>query len=350
MSINPSFPIEAFAPLADSSFDALRQALAQQAREHELQIQEDTDEALCIEVASFGQIRITPLQNGISVHISAALPDRLFMLKDGFSENLAHLFPDAAKALRWSDSATQTSLPPNLHFTTVQSITPIGAAFLRVRVKGEDLSSFQDDAIHFRLVLPPAGTRDPVWPSLSENGTTVWPKGENALHRPVYTTRWIDHAAGLMDFDIFLHDGGRATDWVRNASVGDVLAIAGPGGGGIPQVSHILLFADETAFPAAARILANLPADSQGQATLVAAQGEACGYPVSAPQGVQVSWLSRHEAADLAERALSARAAKPDHFFWFASEKSDVTPVRQAIKANAPAQGTSYIAAYWSKP
>ncbi|WP_083101173.1 siderophore-interacting protein [Pseudophaeobacter leonis] len=355
MTINPSFPIEAYATLtlanqADSSFSTLRQAMAQQAREHELQIREDTDTALCVEVASFGQLRITAQENGFSVYISAALPDRLFMLKDGFSENLEQLLPEAAKALRWSDSATQASLPPNLHFTTVQSITPIGTAFLRVRINGEDLSSFQDDAIHFRLVLPPAGCGEPVWPSLSENGTTVWPKGENALHRPVYTTRWIDRQAGLMDFDIFLHDGGRATEWVRSASVGEVLAIAGPGGGGIPQVSHILLFADETAFPAAARILASLPADSQGQATLVAAEGEACGYPISAPKGVQLTWRVRRDASDLAERALSARAAQPAHCFWFASEKSDVTPVRQAIKASPPAAGTSYIAAYWSKP
>jgi ferric-chelate reductase (NADPH) len=153
-----------------------------------------------------------------------------------------------------------------------------------------------------------------------------------------------------MDFDIFLHDGGRATEWVRRASVGDVLAIAGPGGGGIPQVSRILLFADETAFPAAARILASLPADSQGQVTLVAAEGEASGYPIRTPKGVQLTWLSRRDASDLAERTLSARATQPDHFFWFASEKSDVTPVRQAIKAAPPAAGTSYIAAYWSKP
>ena len=349
MTINQNFPIDATALLTGLSYAAMRQVMLNQAQEHELQVVEDSETAVSIEVPSFGLYRFEPTQEGIRIRISAALPDRLFMLKDSFSETLTHLLPEAAKDLRWSDSATLSNRPPNLHFTRVVSITPVGTAFLRVRIRAEDLSSFQDDAIHFRLLLPAADCSEPEWPSLAENGATVWPKGEKALHRPAYTTRWIDRVSGLMDFDVFLHDGGRVTNWVRNASAGDLLVIAGPGGGGIPESSKVCIFADETAFPAVARILETLPANSEGQVTLIAANGADCGYPISAPAGVAVTWLSRAEAHDLADRARAAHQKHPDHFLWLASEKSDVTPVREALKANKPAPGTSYLAAYWSK-
>ena len=350
MTINPSFPIDATALLTGLSYAAMRQVMLHQAQEHELQVVEDSERAVSIEVPSFGQYRFEPADEGIRIRISAALPDRLFMLKDSFSETLTHLLPEAARELRWSDSATLPNRPPNLHFTRVVSITPVGTAFLRVRIKADDLSSFQDDAIHFRLLLPAADCTEPEWPSLSENGSTVWPKGEKALHRPAYTTRWIDRDSGLMDFDVFLHDGGRVTNWARAAGTGDLLVIAGPGGGGIPESSKVCIFADETAFPAVARILEPLPANSEGQVTLVAALGADCGYPISAPAGVTVTWLSRTEAHDLADRARAAHQEYPDHFLWLASEKSDVTPVREALKADKPAPGTSYLAAYWSKP
>ena len=350
MTINPSFPIDATALLTGLSYAAMRQVMLHQAQEHELQVVEDSERAVSIEVPSFGQYRFEPADEGIRIRISAALPDRLFMLKDSFSETLTHLLPEAARELRWSDSATLPNRPPNLHFTRVVSITPVGTAFLRVRIKADDLSSFQDDAIHFRLLLPAADCTEPEWPSLSENGSTVWPKGEKALHRPAYTTRWIDRDSGLMDFDVFLHDGGRVTNWARAAGTGDLLVIAGPGGGGIPESSKVCIFADETAFPAVARILETLPANSEGQVTLVAALGADCGYPISAPAGVTVTWLSRTEAHDLADRARAAHQEYPDHFLWLASEKSDVTPVREALKADKPAPGTSYLAAYWSKP
>ncbi|WP_297339142.1 siderophore-interacting protein [Pseudophaeobacter sp.] len=350
MTINPSFPIDATALLTGLSHAAMRQVMLHQAQEHELRVVEDSESAVSIEVPSFGQYRFEPAEGGIHIRISAALPDRLFMLKDSFSETLSQLLPEAAKDLRWSDSATLPNRPPNLHFTRVVSVTPVGTAFLRVRIQADDLSSFQDDAIHFRLLLPAPDCTEPEWPSLAENGATVWPKGEKALHRPAYTTRWIDRQAGLLDFDVFLHDGGRVTNWVRGASIGDLLVIAGPGGGGIPESSKICIFADETAFPAVARILEALPANSTGQVTLIAAQGDDCGYPITAPAGVKLTWLTREEAQDVPHQALAAHRECPDHFLWLASEKSDVTPVREALKTDKPAPGTSYIAAYWSKP
>ncbi|QDI74304.1 MULTISPECIES: siderophore-interacting protein [Leisingera] len=349
MTLRSTFPLQADTDLPMLPFPDVRQAVLAMAQEHELPVVEASAAAVTVEIAGFGHYRFAARNGGTAIGVSAALPDRLHMLKDGIAAHLDEIRPGASAALRWPGAAAAGSLPPNVHFTTVQSITPIGSAFLRVRIKAPDLAGFQDDAIHFRLLLPPAGCAAPQWPRLSETGATVWPKGETALHRPVYTTRWISHAAGLMDFDIFLHDGGRATEWARNATHGDQLVLAGPGGGGIPDTSSILLFADETALPAAARILDSLPRDSAGEAVLLSSEGKDCGYPVTAPAGVSLTWLRRDGGHSLAERALAARKRAPGHFLWFACEKAEVQRLRAALQRDKPAPGTSYIAAYWSQ-
>jgi len=349
MTLSPAFPLHADSSLPMLPFADVRQAVLTMAQEHELPVLEDSASSVIVEVPAFGRYRFAPAGSGIAIRISAAMPDRLHMLKEGVAGHLDAVRPGASDALRWPDAAAVGALPPNVHFTAVQSVTPIGSAFLRVRVKASGLAGFQDDAIHFRLLLPPAGCAAPEWPRVAENGATVWPAGKKALHRPVYTTRWISHEAGLMEFDIFLHDGGRATEWARQARPGDRLAIAGPGGGGIPETSKILLYADETALPAAARILENLPPDSRGEAVLLSEKGAGCGYPVTAPEGISVTWLRRRDGHSLASRALAARRESPGHFLWFASEKAGVQRLREAIKQDKPAPGQSYIAAYWSQ-
>lgn len=220
MTINPAFPLQANAELPELPFAAVRQAVIAMAQEHELPVIENSAAAVTVEIAGFGHYRFAARNGSTAISVSAAMPDRLHMLKDGIAAHLDEIQPGTSDALRWPDATAAGALPPNVHFTMVQSVTPVGRAFLRVQVKSPDLAGFQDDAIHFRLLLPPAGCTAPEWPRLSETGATVWPKGETALHRPVYTTRRICHEAGLMEFDIFLHDGGRATDWARQAAPG----------------------------------------------------------------------------------------------------------------------------------
>lgn len=347
MTISEPYPISAQAEISDLAFAGLRDALISMAQDHGLPTQTSGDDALTVEVPAFGQYRFSARARGVAIQVTAALPDRLHMLKEGITEHLKEVDAAAAQALRWSDAGSSGVLPPNVHFTTVESITPLGADYLRVRVRTKGLKSFQDDAIHFRLLLPPAGCTEPDWPRVDENGATIWPKGEKALHRPVYTTRRIDHHTGIMEFDIFLHEGGRATAWAQQANPGDRLAIAGPGGGGIPDTSNILMFADETALPAVARILETLPQHSQGQVTLLTKGGDR-GYPISAPQGISLSWIDRGDEQGLMARALSAHRSNPESYLWFACEKSEVQKLRAALSDSKPAPGTSYIAAYWS--
>ncbi|MCG7521545.1 siderophore-interacting protein [Ruegeria sp. Ofav3-42] len=348
MTIRPDFSLIAETHIPELDYNVIRQLMLHEAKEHALPVLENEDTRVSLETP-FGCYSFEAAQSGVTVKVTAAKQDWLFMLKEQLIEHLVHFLPDAVGKMRWSDAGETGSLPPNFQFATVQKVTPVGTSFVRVRVKACGLSSFQDDAIHFRIVLPPKGTEDAEWPHVSENGSTVWPNGDNALHRPAYTTRWIDHAMGLMDFDVFVHEGGRVTEWVQSVELGSQVAIVGPGGGGIPDTNRILMYADETALPALARILEALPADTLGHVTALTENGANCAYPLTAPPGVSVMWLDRNDGHSLAELALRALEEFQDHFLWFACDKADAQRVRAAYKAKSGDPARAYIAAYWSK-
>ncbi|MBV1897443.1 MAG: siderophore-interacting protein [Rhodobacteraceae bacterium] len=353
MTIHPEFPLQAETSLPGFAFGAMRMVMLHEAQEHDMPVIENTDSCITLKTP-YGLYSFSADGDGIKASVYAAKSDWLYMLKDGLVDQLSHLVPEAATALRWSDNDQESDdqigeLPPNIHFATVRLVMPIGPSFLRVRVEMQDLSSFQNNAIHFRLLLPPKELTDVEWPHVGENGSTVWPKGDKALHRPVYTTRWVDQAEGLMDFDVFLHDRGRVTEWVSTIEPGARVALAGPGGGGVPDTKNILLYADETAFPAAARILETLPADTKGHATFMAANKADFAYPASVPAAVSLTWLSAESSDSLSDLALASMDEYPDHFLWFACEKSDTQRVRAEYKAKSRNPENAYIAAYWSK-
>ncbi|MEM7506194.1 MAG: siderophore-interacting protein [Pseudomonadota bacterium] len=342
------FPSVANARVSGIAFEAMRSIVLAQAAEHDLPILRDDDKELMVETV-YGVYAFRPLATRFELSVLAPNEQSLFILKDAFVHQLSTFAPDSASKLRWSDAATVGAPPPNFQVTTVQSIEPVGGTFLRVKVAVPDLTKFNDTSIHFQLVLPPAGAKTIIWPHIGENGATVWPKGELALHRPVYTARHILLEEGQLDLDVFLHDGGRVTAWAREARAGDLLALMGPSGGGVPDARRFLLFADETAFPAVARIVETIPASATGEIVLSAVEGERCSYPISPPPGMKLTWQSRGSKTSLGELAIEMSERWDDHFLWFAAEKSEAVRVRRAYKAEPRPDNSSYIAAYWTR-
>ncbi|GAB5377930.1 MAG: hypothetical protein AcusKO_43920 [Acuticoccus sp.] len=345
-----SYPLEAMADLPGLSFAPMRAMVLAEAGRHGLPVVEDDPGRLTVRTAH-GLVGLRDGEGaaGVAAMVAAADARWLFILKDGLVTQLAQAMPEAAQGLRWSDAAAGGT-PPNFQFARVVSVEPLGSAFLRVQLFPEDLSRFGDEAIHFRLVLAPPGLADVAWPSVGANGAVVWPSGDKALHRPVYTTRRIDRAARLMEFDIFLHEGGRVSDWARGATARTVVGLTGPGGGGIPDTTCIVMFADETGFPAVARILEALPAGTEGEVTLLAEAGAACGYPMAPPPGVVLRWLSPRDGLALDVAAMEAHRAHPDHFLWFAGERTAAMAARAGFKAAGGDPARAYISAYWRAP
>jgi len=129
----------------------------------------------------------------------------------------------------------------------------------RVIVGGPAFAGFAIDepAASVRLLLPTDGRLTvPEW----AGNEFLLPDGERPLIR-TFTPRRFDPQTFELALDIVHHDGGVASDWVAAASLGDEVAVSGPGRGYTIEAdaSEYLLIGDETAIPAICQLLEHLP-------------------------------------------------------------------------------------------
>lgn len=178
--------------------------------------------------------------------------------------------------------------PPFRRFNvTVGAVEDVTPSLRRVTFIGDELSNWADTGWDQRIKL--------VFPAI-DGGYDHLPQGKNwrqELHalpperrcpmRSYTTRRVITGTDGnkQVAIDIVLHEpSGPATSWAQTAQVGDPLVLLGPsvdklneepfGIDFIPpaQIGKYLLVGDETAAPAIARILEDLPATAQGIAII----------------------------------------------------------------------------------
>jgi NADPH-dependent ferric siderophore reductase len=348
MTEQARFPHVAETNLTGLAFAAVRALLIHEAQEHDLALPENSDTKITL-TTEYGDLSFAPIEGGVRAVLMSNRADALFILKEGLIETLSHFAPELVEEMVWSDAKANQGHPPNFQFATVKSVRPLCAHFRRVVLKVDDLSTFANAAIHFRIILPPQGAAAPEWPIVNDKGVTVWPKGEKTLHRPVYTVRRVDPARQELEFDVFLHDGGRTTDWTGTVLEGAKIGITGPGGGGIPAAEQITLYADETAFPAVARILETLPETTTGKVVLLAEAGATCGYPFPEHPNLTPQWLDHKSGVGLAEQAITDRPHHADHMLWFASEKADTAQMRAFCRTENIDTKQHYVATYWSR-
>lgn len=347
------YRFEATSDLPGISFTAMRQMIMMQVKSAGLTVLEDEDHQLTVETAH-GLIGLRPGQKAETAGYVGAVDEHwLFVMKNAVVMQMNHVMPDVAKLMRWSNGPEEGSLPPNFAFVEVREAAELGPNFLRVTFRGEELSKHQDASIHFRLVIPPANMA-PEWPTVAANGSVVWPTGQAAPHKPVYTTRSIDHATNTLLMDVYLHEGGRVTEWAR-CHIGKpgprrVVGLLGPSGGGLLDARHVLMASDETGFPAAARLLENMPADAEGELLLEAEHGAECAYPFDVPKGITLTWLSRAKGDVLGEAARAALSRHPGAKVWFAGERGQAKSLRDAAKSAGRDANDLRISGFWAKP
>lgn len=349
---HPTHKFEATADLPGVSFGAMRQIILAQAKSSNLPVLEDTASQLTVETAH-GLIGLRPGDLADTAGFVGAKDEHwLFVMKNAVIQQMSHLMPEVAEKMHWSSGPEVGTLPPNFTFVSVIEVQELGQNFLRVIFQGEDLSKHQDAAIHFRLVLPPE-TVAPEWPQVAPNGSVRWPEGENAPHRPVYTTRTIDHARNQLVMDVFIHEGGRVTEWARShlqkLRQRRVVGLLGPSGGGLLHAEKVLMATDETGFPAAARLLENLPNSATGEIILESEYGAVCDYPIKVPSGIKVRWLARSEGQILGDATCAALPGRAGSKIWFAGERSEAKTVREAAKAAGWEQGDLRVSAFWTR-
>lgn len=310
--------------------------LSERARAAELPLR-DVDGG--IEVDLWGALlRAVPGRAGTRLELRA--PDA--SLLHSIREMVTHQLEGAGALPEW-DGVIEGTLPGNVSLAEVVDVRDVSPSYRRVRLSGADLGRFALGGLHFRLLIPPDGVV-PAWPTMDESGRTVWPKGDRALHQPVYTVRHIAPRERWLEFDIFLHSGSRSTRWSEAVVAGAEIGLAGPGGGGVPEVPHLGLWGDETAVPAILRILAEAPASSRGEACL---RVDAADLP-ELPR--RPGWEVRRVDDRAALVEDMRRSALPDDggFVWFGGEASDAATCREIARDRGVARTKSLIATYWT--
>ncbi len=349
----PEYPLKVYADLQATSFAEARDCLLAMATAGHLSILEDDASTLTIQ-SDHGTMGLSASDDGTVTAVATAEDDRwMFIVKNAIVVQLKKQFPEVTENMRWSDAGQGPVLPPTFTLVTVREVYPVGSAFLRVVLEGDDFAAYGRESIHFRLVQPPKG-KDPAWPFLAPIGSVKWPEGEEAPHKPVYTARSIDHAAGTLVTDIFLHEGGQTIEWAREVMSGDRsranIGIMGPLGGGLLEAQNVLLAADETGMPAAARMLENLPQGVTGTLFLESGEGAGCDYPLNVPDGITVKWLARNEGDSLEQAMIKAMATPFEADVWFAGERGQAARVRDFAKNAGWDPKELRISGFWKAP
>lgn len=228
----------------------------------------------------------------------------------------------------------------------VARVERIAPQMVRIVLTGPALEGFTslgfDD--HVKLFFPPQAA----------NGTPAAPDARPEARD--FTPRHYDAGGGELWIDFFLHEAGPATSWASRARPGDTLEVGGPKGSAVLSPDGIdlhLMVGDETAIPAIARRLAELPAGTR--ALVVTELDETEGWPdfssaaqfevIRVPRGA-----SNEPAGALIERLRTMELPATGCFVWVALESQAARALRRYFTTErGVAKEWIKASAYWQR-
>jgi len=241
-----------------------------------------------------------------------------------------------------------------LQVKQVRALTP---HLIRVTFTGEDLHDFVSASFddHLKVFFPEPGADKPVLPEAGPDGP-VFPAGQP---RPVardFTPRRFDREARELDIEFAMHEAGPAATWAAQAKVGQYLGIGGPRGSlVIPKgFDWHLLIGDDTALPAIARRLEELPAGTRVAAVIEVADPSAR-IEFTTQAELHLVWRYRSEAGVRGEPLLQAvrdtyLPEDGEGYVWAAGESATVRAVRYHLCTERGVDKSRIRAAsYWKQ-
>jgi NADPH-dependent ferric siderophore reductase len=224
----------------------------------------------------------------------------------------------------------------------VKRVDKISAHMLRVALGG-DLEGFTslgfDD--HIKLFFPDGSPAADGTPQVASRD---------------YTPRRYDPAGNTLEIEFVLHDAGPATRWAEQVQPGQSLQVGGPRGSFIIPLNFDwhLLIGDDTALPAIARRLAELPAGTKA-VVLAEVDGPADQVTFESAADVSVTWAYRNgaeagTATVLADKLKTMRLPTGDYYAWVACESLTAKALRAQLIAQHGANPKWMRAAgYWRR-
>ena len=225
----------------------------------------------------------------------------------------------------------------------VKSVVEVTRKFRRIVLEGPELEGFLSEAPddHVKLIFPDLETGELVVPERDSSGVTL-DEAARARMRD-FTPRAHDAAKGELTIDFALHEAGIASAWATSAATGASLGVGGPRGSMVVPYDFdwYLLAGDETALPAIARWLEELPAGARAR-VLLEVDEEEDEQPLRTTADAHVTWLHRRGCAagavSLLEPAIrSLELPAGDGFVFVAAESAAV----RAIRDHLAERGTS---------
>ena len=164
-----------------------------------------------------------------------------------------------------------------------------------------------------------------------------------------YTPRRWDPVRRELTIEFALHGDGPAASWAQAAAVGQRVTIAGPRGSFVIPLDYDwhLLVGDETALPAIARRLEELPAGARAIA-LMQVDDVLDRRAFGSAAKVEGQWLATPDALIEAVRALALPAG--DGYAWCAGEARTMATVRRLlVDEKGHDKHAIRAAAYWKQ-
>lgn len=216
---------------------------------------------------------------------------------------------------------------------TVAAVQPLGPHFTSITFAGEALGGFVSASFddHVKFVFHGAD-------------------GEPVLRD--YTPRRFDRERRELTIEFVLHDShgqDGASDWARNARVGQRAVIAGPRGSMIVPTDYDwhLLAGDASALPAIHRRLEELPAGTRA-IVLMQVADVADRRALASRAGLEVQWVASPGEWLAALRALPL--PKGSGYAWCAAEASMIAKAREIVLVDkGHPREDAKLAAYWKQ-
>lgn len=240
---------------------------------------------------------------------------------------------------------------------TVARVERVADLLVRITLTGDDLRDFVTASFddHVKTFFPAHPGAPLALPSLGPNGVS-FPEDQPRPQARDYTPRRFDRERRELDLEFVLHGDGPASEWAAQAQPGQSLAIGGPRGSFVVPTGfdwHVLI-GDETALPAIARRLEELPAEAQAIVRLEIPQA-ANEIPLNTRAHLDLQWLHRNGVPAGVSTLLPEAAAKlvlpaGEGYVWAAAESAVARAVRDVmVTQHQIGKRRIRAASYWKR-
>jgi NADPH-dependent ferric siderophore reductase len=251
-----------------------------------------------------------------------------------------------------NDAVRVRRAPPPFRPVTVLASEPRSHRLVRVTLGGPELEGFAVDepAASVRLLLPPTGQDEPPAPTWNGNEWLL-PDGSRPTIRTL-TPLHADPAAGRLDVEVVLHDGGAASAWAAAATPGQAAALSGPGRGYTIDraATAYLLAGDETALPAVGQLLGELP-DGVAVEVHVEVAGPEARLPLPDHPLLTEHWhdaISGEPPGTALVAAVRGATVPDGAHVWAAGEAAAVQRIRRHLfDDRALPRSHAHVRGYW---